>query len=255
MTTKAPARRAGDGQTCRWPHRTRGADDQRHVAVGGRMLGGPQRRRRQRLAEPHDTGPQQVAAVARSAADGQAAQWPGSQAGWRVHGSSQWSAMMSPCSRMVSRLPARWCRSSTFWLTSVSTPGRRRAKSPSADVTRVGLRTAHALAPLGVPGPHARRIGTKAFLAGQLRRVEARPQAGERVAERRDAAFGAHAGTGEYEQRLRRLDARAHVGHRLFTHHAAVSPRTGTRRRRPTRSGSRPRRASECAPRRHNSRA
>ena len=39
---------------------------------------------------------------------------------------------MSPCRRMVSRLPARWCRSSTFCVTTDSTPGRRRSNSPSA---------------------------------------------------------------------------------------------------------------------------
>jgi len=50
-------------------------------------------------------------------------------------------------------------------------------------VAGVGLGPAHALAALGVPVPHALRLGAKTCFAGQFGGVEARPQAGQRVAE------------------------------------------------------------------------
>ena len=68
-------------------------------------------------------------------------------------------------------------------------------------VASVGLGTAHTFAALGIPVPHTLRVGAKTLLAGQFGRVEARPQAGERVAEGGDAALGAHAGAGEHAQR------------------------------------------------------
>jgi hypothetical protein len=76
--------------------------------------------------------------------------------------------------------------------------GPARGIGSKRPVAGVGLRSAHTFAPLGIPVPDALRVGAKALFAGQLSRVEARPQAGQCVAEGRDATFGAHAGAGQH---------------------------------------------------------
>jgi hypothetical protein len=45
-------------------------------------------------------------------------------------------------------------------------------------VPRIRLRRAHAVAAFGIPVPHPPRVGEKTLFAGELRGVEAAPQAG-----------------------------------------------------------------------------
>ena len=81
-------------------------------------------------ASPNQTTPGRKRAAAGAMRRlGRAEASPGSRRGGRRgHGSSQRSAM-SPCRRMVPALPARWCRSSTFCVTTVNTgPATRRRR-------------------------------------------------------------------------------------------------------------------------------
>jgi hypothetical protein len=78
-------------------------------------------------------------------------------------------------------------------------------------VAGVGFDLGHGGAALGVPVPDELGLGTKAFFGGEFGGVEARPQAGLRVAERGDARFSAHAGAGQHGNVLRGLQPGAHL--------------------------------------------
>ena len=63
----------------------------------------------------------------------------------------------------------------------------------------VRLGTRHLGAAPFIPTPHQIGLRRKGLRGGERARVEARPQAGQGIAERGDAAFGGHAGSGEDE--------------------------------------------------------
>ena len=71
------------------------------------------------------------------------------------------------------------------------------------EVARVGLRRRDELAAPGVPVPDELRVARECGRRGELARIEARPQAGLRVAERRQSGFGGDARTGQRRDKAR----------------------------------------------------
>jgi hypothetical protein len=71
--------------------------------------------------------------------------------------------------------------------------------------------------------PDQRRIVVERLGSGQLLRVEARPQAGERVAEGRHARLGRHAGPGEHDDPLRARQQSGRLGDPLIHAHLCNS--------------------------------
>ena len=127
-------------------------------------------------------------------------------------------------------------------------PGGRRSAAPRRTPSRRSAYQSHTSC------GSARKPSSLASCAGSKR--DHRP--GQRVAEGRDAALGAtcrrrSARTTMRARRAMRAAAPLQACSGRLTHCAAAAPRTGTRPRPPTRSGSRPRRASECAPARRRS--
>ena len=70
-------------------------------------------------------------------------------------------------------------------------------------VAGIGRDAADHLAAHRVPVPHALRIARERARRGELARVELRPQAPLRIAERRHAGLGGHAGAGEHGDEAR----------------------------------------------------
>ena len=145
---------------------------------------------RQRLAEPHDARALERAApgAAREPLDGLVDRAPASHSVQRTSPSEPWSSIGSV-------LPARACRPSTVWVTSVR-PGRRPLELDQRAVAGVRLgRGDQPLAPR-VPLPDEPRIDGERLGRCEVLGAERAPDPA-RAAERRNAALGRDAGAGE----------------------------------------------------------
>ena len=67
-------------------------------------------------------------------------------------------------------------------------------------VRRIRRGTQHLLATPLVPAPDQLGVGDERLGRGQLRRIEARPQASQRITKGRNTALGGNAGTAEHQQ-------------------------------------------------------
>ena len=165
----APRRRRQPGRRPHGARRCPPPASRRHHA---RILGRLHRAFGQRLANQTTPGAASAAAGQCGGRPGSAS--PGSRRGRQRQRLEPAVGGMSPIQAdVVPALPARWCRSSTFCETTVSTPGRRRSGA-EREGANIRLRRA----------PPSRRSAyqshtdagrRKALLAGASRRVEARP--------------------------------------------------------------------------------
>lgn len=218
--TQAPERRAPRHQPGGRPHRAGSADHQHRVAGIRGALGGIERRQGQRLAEPDHAGPNQVAALG-------AARWLGGRRPFGVAGHGPRAPAQPAILQDVAvQADGAGVAGTLVQVVDVLADDGQPTRMASLEVgqravPRIRLRRANAEAALGVPGPDPCRVGHEAFLAGQLGRIETRPQARHRIAEGRDAALGAHARTGQQADRSRAAQALARRLERGGRHAAA----------------------------------
>jgi hypothetical protein len=178
----------------------RGARDDHEVARACSVLGARDRIGRQHFVEPHDVGSQECAATRatrRLVRGDRVVPARDDLAVARAAHPRQRAVQLDdgPASRA--------CVEAVDVLRRQQEAGDATLDRRERDMTRVGRRGEHRRTPLGVPVPHQLWIARERRGRGELERVEARPQSGERIAERRDARLGRHARAGQHDDPAR----------------------------------------------------
>ena len=195
MVVGAAPLRFDDQSGRRIDHRRR-ADREEHVARRGRLGGAVEHRGVERLAEPHDAGPFEAAAVRHAAAGRRAAHQvaagrPGRPRTRRRNARPR-SSREGAARR---RLPARSCSPSTFWVTSVK-PGRADQRA-STWCASLGAQAAMRCRRQSYHSHTSRGSRANAAGGGQVLGPMLAPQP-VGAAKRRHAAGRRHAGAGEH---------------------------------------------------------